>query len=102
MIETARPLFTKYVTRLRAGARARLTPREQEILALLRIGLSNIEISDRLFLSPRTVSTHVERVLRKLGVANRVAAAVHATELDLREPRSALVSAPPRRGVAAS
>jgi DNA-binding CsgD family transcriptional regulator len=102
MIETARPLFTKYVTRLRAGARARLTPREQEILALLRIGLSNNEISDRLFLSPRTVSTHVERVLRKLGVANRVAAAVHATELDLREPRSALVSAPPRRGVAAS
>jgi ATP/maltotriose-dependent transcriptional regulator MalT len=29
------------------------------------------------------VSTHVERVLRKLGVANRVAAAVRATELDL-------------------
>lgn len=81
MVETARPLFTKYVTRLRAKARARLTPREQEILALLRCGLSNTEISERLFLSPRTVSTHVERVLRKLGVANRVAAAVHATEL---------------------
>lgn len=83
MVESVRPLFTKYVTRMCVKARARLTPREQEILALLRCGLSNNEISDRLFLSPRTVSTHVERVLRKLGVANRVAAAVHATELDL-------------------
>lgn len=95
MVETARPLFTKYVTRLRAKSRARLTPREQEILALLRGGLSNGEISDRLFLSPRTVSTHVERVLRKLGVANRVAAAVHATELDLGEPQRAVLSVPP-------
>ncbi|WNG85429.1 response regulator transcription factor [Mycobacterium sp. ITM-2016-00317] len=86
MIETARPLFTKYVTRLRAEARAHLTPREQDILALLRGGLSNAEISERLYLSPRTVSTHVERVLRKLGVANRVAAAVHATELELGAP----------------
>ncbi|WP_234820636.1 response regulator transcription factor [Mycolicibacterium goodii] len=82
-VETVRPLFTKYVTRMRTRARARLTPREQEILALLRSGLSNAEISDRLYLSPRTVSTHVERVLRKLGVANRVAAAVQATELEL-------------------
>lgn len=83
VVETVRPLFTKYVNRIRVRARARLTPREQEILALLRGGLSNAEISDLLFLSPRTVSTHVERVLRKLGVANRVAAAVHATELEL-------------------
>lgn len=95
MVETARPLFTTYVTRLRAKSRARLTTREQEILALLRCGLSNAEISDRLFLSPRTVSTHVERVLRKLGVPNRVAAAVHATELDLPEPQGATVSIPP-------
>jgi DNA-binding CsgD family transcriptional regulator len=86
MLETARPLFTKYVTRMRAKAKARLTPREQEILALLRGGLSNTEISEQLFLSPRTVSTHVERVLRKLGVANRVSAAVQATELELVEP----------------
>lgn len=83
MVEAVRPLFTSYVARMRARARIRLTPREQEILALLRGGLSNAEISDRLFLSPRTVSTHVERVLRKLGVANRVAAAVRATELEL-------------------
>ncbi|WP_299560665.1 response regulator transcription factor [uncultured Mycolicibacterium sp.] len=83
LVEKTRPLFTKYVARLRARARARLTPREEEILALLRIGLSNAEISERLYLSPRTVSTHVERVLRKLEVTNRVAAAVRATELEL-------------------
>lgn len=101
MVETVRPLFTKYVTRMRARAKARLTPREQEILALLRGGLSNTEISERLFLSPRTVSTHVERVLRKLGVANRVAAAVHATELELVEPKSPVVQVPPQRGLSA-
>lgn len=94
-VETVRPLFTKYVTRMRAKARARLTPREQEILGLLRGGLSNTEISGRLFLSPRTVSTHVERVLRKLGVANRVAAAVHATELELVDSQRIVPSVPP-------
>jgi DNA-binding NarL/FixJ family response regulator len=96
IVETSRPLFTTYVTRVRARSRIRLTPREQEILALLRGGLSNGEISERLFLSPRTVSTHVERVLRKLGVANRVAAAVHATELELVDPNGVAPEGPPR------
>jgi DNA-binding CsgD family transcriptional regulator len=95
IVEGARPLFTKYVDRMRARACARLTPREQEILTLLRGGLSNAEISSRLFLSPRTVGTHVERVLRKLGVANRVAAAVHATEFELVDRR--VPSVPPSR-----
>jgi DNA-binding CsgD family transcriptional regulator len=100
MVESVRPLFTKYVTRMRVKAGARLTPREQEILALLRGGLTNAQISDRLFLSPRTVSTHVERVLRKLGVANRVAAAVHATELELFAPQRAVAAVPPPNGAA--
>ena len=95
IVETVRPLFTKYVARNRARARVRLTPRERETLALMRGGLSNAEISDRLFLSPRTVSTHVERVLRKLGVANRVAAAVHATELELVDLPRLAPSVPP-------
>ncbi|MGV9797522.1 helix-turn-helix domain-containing protein [Mycobacterium sp. NPDC003449] len=86
-VENVRPLFTTYMSRVRARARTCLTRREQEILALLRGGLSNTEISDQLYLSPRTVSTHVERVLRKLGVSNRVAAAVQATELELVDPR---------------
>jgi DNA-binding CsgD family transcriptional regulator len=97
LVETVRPLFTKYVVRMRGRAGARLTPREREILALLRGGLSNAEISYRLFLSPRTVSTHVERVLRKLGVANRVAAAVHATELELVDLHGVVPSVHPGR-----
>lgn len=100
LVETVRPLLTKYVARRRARARARLTPREQEILALLRGGLSNAEISDRLYLSPRTVSTHVERVLRKLGVANRVAAAVQATELELVGPERGVAAVPSLDGAA--
>jgi DNA-binding CsgD family transcriptional regulator len=62
--------------------------------------MSNPEISDRLFLSPRTVSTHVERVLRKLGVANRVAAAVHAMEFGLGDPVRNVTSAPVQRSAA--
>ncbi|WP_234811736.1 response regulator transcription factor [Mycolicibacterium canariasense] len=94
IVETVRPLFTKYVGKMKVRANARLTPREQEILALVRGGLSNAEISHQLFLSPRTVGTHVERVLRKLGVANRVAAAVHATELELVDQHRAGAGAP--------
>lgn len=43
-----------------------LTPREREILALFVDELTNKEIAQRLILSPRTVETHVERVLGKL------------------------------------
>ncbi|HZO94849.1 MAG TPA: LuxR C-terminal-related transcriptional regulator [Candidatus Baltobacteraceae bacterium] len=48
-----------------------LTPREHEILELLAGGLTNKEIAQRLVVSPRTVETHVARVLGKLGVTSR-------------------------------
>ena len=81
MVETARPLFTRYATRLRARARARLTPREQEVLALIRGGMSNPEISDRLFLSPRTVEKHVERLLAKTGLQRRTELVAYAARV---------------------
>ena len=48
--------------------RSRLTNREQEILDLMGDGLRHGEIARRLFISPKTVATHVDHILRKLGV----------------------------------
>ncbi len=55
-----------------------LTLRELDVLTLLVGGLSNPDIASRLRTSPRTVTTHVARVLTKLGVNNRTAAATLA------------------------
>lgn len=48
-----------------------LTPREQEVLSVLSEGLSNIQIGDRLHLSPRTVEKYVSNLLRKTETNNR-------------------------------
>ena len=55
-----------------------LTERELEVLALLADGLSNQEIADALFISPKTASVHVSNIYAKLGVESRVAAATLA------------------------
>jgi DNA-binding NarL/FixJ family response regulator len=57
-----------------------LTKREAEVLELLRHGLTNPEIADRLFISRKTVEHHVSRLLAKLGLRSRAEAAVHATK----------------------
>ena len=60
-----------------------LTAREREILALLVDGLTNKEIAQRLIVSPRTVETHVERVLGKLEVGSRSRAIAKAIRLGI-------------------
>ena len=61
-------------------ARPRLNDSQQEILRLLTEGLSNKEIASRIHLSENTVKTHIQEILRRLEVRNRVQAAVRATK----------------------
>jgi DNA-binding NarL/FixJ family response regulator len=65
-----------------------LTAREQEILTLLADGLAPDEIAERLYISARTVGTHMEHVFRKLGVRTRAQAVAVAFREGLVEPPS--------------
>jgi DNA-binding CsgD family transcriptional regulator len=62
---------------------ARLTPREIEVLGLVATGMTNAQVAKELFLSPRTVETHLTSIYHKLGVSSRAAATRFALEHDL-------------------
>jgi DNA-binding NarL/FixJ family response regulator len=74
-----------------AVAVAGLTEREQQVLELLRAGLTNPEIGERLFISAKTVEHHVGRVLAKLGVRNRAEAAAVAVAASPTPNRPSLI-----------
>ncbi len=57
------------------------TEREKEVLFLLLKGLNNKEISKRLFISNHTTKAHVASIYKKLGVMNRVQAAIKSMQL---------------------
>jgi DNA-binding NarL/FixJ family response regulator len=65
-----------------------LTSRQNEVLHLLAEGLTNLEIADRLFLSPRTVENHVAAVISKLNAPSRDSAVAAALEKGLLEHAS--------------
>jgi DNA-binding NarL/FixJ family response regulator len=62
---------------------AGLSAREVEVLRLLVAGMSNPEIAAALFISSRTVTTHVSNIFAKLGVESRTAATRVAIEREL-------------------
>jgi DNA-binding NarL/FixJ family response regulator len=86
-----RRLIERFVQAGRPTARppeavAALTPREREVLLLIANGLSNAEIAGRLYLSQATIKTHVNRLLSKLALRDRVQAVVLAYETGLVHP----------------
>jgi DNA-binding NarL/FixJ family response regulator len=60
-----------------------LTERERELVVLVATGLSNDEIAERLYLSPLTVKTHVNRAMAKLGARDRAQLVVIAFQTGL-------------------
>jgi len=68
-----------------ADPATRLTPQQRQVAELAAAGLTNKQIGERLFLSPRTVATHLYEVFPKLGITSRAAL------------RDALASQPPGR-----
>ena len=77
-------IFSARMRRLlrRVGSRpirqSPLTPREDEVLALLTGGVAAAEISSRLHITPKTTATHIEHILAKLGAHSRAEAVAFA------------------------
>jgi DNA-binding NarL/FixJ family response regulator len=53
-----------------------LSPREMEVMELISHSMTNEEIADKLFLSPKTIKTHLRNIFEKAGIRNRVEAAL--------------------------
>lgn len=64
--------------RMGSGGNDTLTDREKQVLNMLVAGLSNKEIGAPLGIEERTVKAHVAKMMRKVGVHNRIALSVHA------------------------
>ena len=74
-VHRARQLLSR--THFPAG-RVTFTDREKEVLEMLVAGRSNKEIGSALGIEERTVKAHVAKLMRKVGVQNRIALSVHA------------------------
>jgi DNA-binding NarL/FixJ family response regulator len=74
------------VGRLLGPAAPTLSPREMEVLGLLKDGRSNEEIAEVLGISDQTVKTHLRALREKLGAADRAGAVGKAFELGLLKP----------------
>jgi len=62
-----------------------LSKREYEVLTLVAEGLNNKEIADRLFISEKTVKNHVSNIFKKIGVSDRIQAAIFAFRTNIKK-----------------
>ena len=62
-----------------------LTPRELEVLKLMRLGRTNRQVAEELYISLGTAKNHVEHIIAKLGVSDRTQAVVRALEMGMLE-----------------
>ncbi|WP_407856670.1 response regulator [Enterococcus hailinensis] len=76
--EVTTKMMDQLANRHRHVLHEELTNREQEILLLIAQGMSNQEIADELFITLKTVKTHVSNILAKLEVEDRTQAAIYA------------------------
>lgn len=67
------------------GKRTRISPREMEVLVLIAKGFANKKIAEELFISERTVKTHVTHLLEKLDLDDRTQLAIYAIKNGLIE-----------------
>jgi DNA-binding NarL/FixJ family response regulator len=65
------------------GLAARLSPREIDVLLLVARGYTDAEVAEQLYISPRTVSGHLQSIYNKLGISSRTAATAFAYEQGL-------------------
>ena len=65
------------------NARQELTKQEVKVLALVSQGWRTAKIAKELYLSPRTVESHLAHVFEKLGVSSRTEAAIYALQTNL-------------------
>ena len=62
-----------------------LTKREYEVLTLIAEGLNNKDIADKLFISEKTVKNHVSSIFKKIGVNDRIQAAIFAFKNNIKK-----------------
>ncbi|MFA4915939.1 MAG: response regulator transcription factor [Syntrophales bacterium] len=81
----SRKILTKFLEKRKEDHNPRLyksllTSREIEILSMVSIGAKNEGIADKLFITPNTVKTHIYNIFKKIGVPNRLQAALWAAK----------------------
>jgi DNA-binding NarL/FixJ family response regulator len=73
-VTSASTFSAQGLSTLMSSVKISLTAREIDVLKLISLGLSNQEISQKLFLSQSTIKSHITSIFRKLGADNRVSA----------------------------